>query len=189
MLIDVMLYALEKWIAMPTVSGVPSQLEECRRGAKFLKAVLQQLGAESRLIPGAPGHNPLVYGQFSARSTKSENQQRPLNVLVYGHYDVIAADSKKWDHPPFELTGKDGYLYGRGASDNKGPILACIFAASELQEEQQLDVNVKFLIEGEEENGSVGFFQAVDQNIKLFQEADVILLRYINVLLYFTNVV
>ncbi|KAG0310145.1 hypothetical protein BGZ99_000638, partial [Dissophora globulifera] len=173
---DVMLYALEKWIAMPTVSGVPSQLEECRRGAKFLKAVLQQLGAESRLIPGAPGHNPLVYGQFSARSKAAESRTRPLNVLIYGHYDVIAADSKKWDYPPFKLTGKDGYLYGRGASDNKGPILACIFAASELQEEQQLDVNVKFLIEGEEENGSVGFFQAVEQNIELFQEADVILL-------------
>ncbi|KAI7828629.1 hypothetical protein BC939DRAFT_526712 [Gamsiella multidivaricata] len=173
---DVMLYALEKWIAMPTVSGIPSQLEECRRGAKFLKAVLQQLGAESRLIPGAPGHNPLVYGQFSARSAKEEERSRPLNVLFYGHYDVIAADIKKWDHPPFKLTGKDGYLYGRGASDNKGPILACIFAASELQEEQQLDVNVKFLIEGEEENGSVGFFQAVEQNIELFQEADVILL-------------
>jgi len=76
--------------------------------------------------------------------------------------------------------GKDGYLYGRGASDNKGPILACIFAASELQEQQQLDVNVKFLIEGEEENGSVGFFQAVEQNIKLFEEADVILLRYLS---------
>ncbi|KAF9584930.1 hypothetical protein BGW38_004625 [Lunasporangiospora selenospora] len=173
---DVMLYALEKWIAMSTVSGVPSQLEECRRGAKFLKAVFQQLGAEARLIPGAPGHNPLVFGQFTARSSKVEGHARPLNVLVYGHYDVIAADSKKWDHPPFRLTGKDGYLYGRGASDNKGPILACIFAASELQEEQQLDVNVKFLIEGEEENGSVGFFQAVEQNIKLFQDADVILL-------------
>ncbi|KAG0256504.1 hypothetical protein BG011_004473 [Mortierella polycephala] len=171
-----MLYALEKWIAMPTVSGVPAQLEECRRGAKFLKAVLHQLGAESWLIPGAPGQNPLVYGQFSARSTKSEDSERPLNVLVYGHYDVIAADIKKWDYPPFNLTGKDGYLYGRGTSDNKGPILACIFAASELQEEQQLDVNVKFLIEGEEENGSVGFFQAVEQNIKLFDEADVILL-------------
>ncbi|KAF9916813.1 hypothetical protein BX616_002734 [Lobosporangium transversale] len=173
---DVMLYALEKWIAMPTVSGIPSQLEECRRGAKFLKAVLQQLGAESRLIPGAPGHNPLVYGQFSARSAESGGRARPLNVLVYGHYDVIAADIKKWDYPPFQMTGKDGYLYGRGVSDNKGPILACIFAASELQEEQQLDVNVKFLIEGEEENGSVGFFQAVEQNIELFQEADVILL-------------
>jgi len=172
-----MIYALEKWIAMPTVSGAPSQLEECRRGAKFLKAVFQQLGAESRLIPGAPGQNPLVYGQFAARSSSSEKRSRPLNVLVYGHYDVIAADIKKWDHPPFKLTGKDGYLYGRGASDNKGPILACIFAASELQEEQQLDVNVKFLIEGEEENGSVGFFQAVEQNIHLFQEADVILLR------------
>ncbi|KAG0002902.1 hypothetical protein BGZ79_002102 [Entomortierella chlamydospora] len=175
---DVMLYALEKWIAMPTVSGVPSQLEECRRGAKFLKSVLQQLGAESRLIPGAPGHNPLVYGQFSARSTISDERARPLNVLVYGHYDVIAADIKKWDYPPFKLTGKDGYLYGRGASDNKGPILACIFAASELQEEQLLDVNVKFLIEGEEENGSVGFFQAVEQNIELFQEADVLLNSY-----------
>ncbi|KAI8362312.1 hypothetical protein B0O80DRAFT_409457 [Mortierella sp. GBAus27b] len=173
---NVMLYALEKWIAMPTVSGVPSQLEECRRGAKFLKAVLQQLGAESKLIPGASGHNPLVYGHFSAHSNKSDDRQRPLNVLVYGHYDVIAADIKKWDHPPFKLTGHDGYLYGRGTSDNKGPILACIFAASELQEEHQLDVNVKFLIEGEEENGSVGFFQAVEQNIELFQEADVILL-------------
>ena len=105
--IDVMLYALEKWIAMPTVSGVPSQLEECRRGAKFLKAVLQQLGAESRLIPGAPGQNPLVYGQFSARTSQINENARPLNVLVYGHYDVIAADSKKWDHPPFKLTGKE----------------------------------------------------------------------------------
>lgn len=100
-----MLYALEKWISMPTVSGVPAQLEECRRGAKFLKAVLQQLGAESRLIPGAPGHNSLVYGQFSARADNPEKQGRPLNVLVYGHYDVIAADIKKWDHPPFKLTG------------------------------------------------------------------------------------
>jgi di- and tripeptidase len=107
-----MLYALEKWIAIPSVSGVPSQLEECRRGAKFLKAVLQQLGAESKLIPGAPGHNPLVYGHFSARprSAAENSDQRPLNVLVYGHYDVIAADIKKWEYPPFKLTGRDIFL-------------------------------------------------------------------------------
>ncbi|KAF9972154.1 hypothetical protein BGZ73_004771 [Actinomortierella ambigua] len=195
---DSMHRALSEWIAIPTVSGVPSRHEDCRRGAKFLKDTLLQLGAEAKLIPGAPGHNPIVYGQFSARpknsgdegggqgpSSSSEETQdegeattgkRPMNVLVYGHYDVIAAESKKWVHPPFVMQGENGYLYGRGTTDNKGPMLACIFAASELMEEQALDVNVKFLIEGEEENGSIGFFQAVEQNIELFKEADVILL-------------
>ncbi|KAF9158078.1 hypothetical protein DFQ26_008012 [Actinomortierella ambigua] len=171
---DSMHRALSEWIAIPTVSGVPARLEDCRRGAKFLKDTLLQLGAEAKLIPGAPGHNPIVYGQFSARN--GGESKRPMNVLVYGHYDVIAAESKKWVHPPFTMQGENGYLYGRGTTDNKGPMLACIFAASELMEEQALDVNVKFLIEGEEENGSVGFFQAVEQNIELFKEADVILL-------------
>ncbi|KAG0229936.1 hypothetical protein BGW41_002833 [Actinomortierella wolfii] len=191
MLSDSMHRALSEWISIPTVSGVPSRLEDCRRGAKFLKDTLLQLGAEAKLIPGAPGHNPIVYGHFSARSSNADQDQseatvangaeegepkRQTNVLVYGHYDVIAAESKKWIHHPFILQGENGYLYGRGTSDNKGPMLACIFAASELKEEQALDVDVKFLIEGEEENGSVGFFQAVEQNIELFQEADVILL-------------
>lgn len=60
--------------------------------------------------------------------------------------------------------GKDGYLYGRGATDNKGPMLATIFAVHELLEEGALEVDVFFLIEGEEESGSVGFMEAVEQH-------------------------
>ena len=55
------------------------------------------------------------------------------------------------------MAGENGYLYGRGVTDDKGPMLACIFAASELQDEKSLEVDVSFVIEGEEENGSAGF--------------------------------
>ena len=117
---DTMLYVLEKWIAMRTVSGNHEYMEECRRGARFLKNVLQQLGAMSRMIPGACGRNPLVYGKFVGKKRSSDTQKTPT-VLIYGHYDVIAAESEKklWGSDPFTLTGKNGYLYGRGTSDNK----------------------------------------------------------------------
>lgn len=99
--------------------------------------------------------------------------------MIYGHYDVIAAENEQnlWGTDPFNMTGKNGYLYGRGTSDNKGPILACIFAVNELLKEGLLDVNVIFLIEGEEESGSVGFYEAVNQNKELFQDVDMVLLR------------
>ncbi|CAO3678442.1 unnamed protein product [Rhizopus stolonifer] len=172
---DTMLHVLEKWISIRTVSGSQRYMEECRRGARFLKNVLQQLGAVSRMIPGATGRNPLVYGRFNG---KGNGQKHTPTILVYGHYDVIGADCEKnlWGSDPFQLTGKNGYLYGRGTSDNKGPILACIFAVSELLKEGLLDVNVVFLIEGEEESGSVGLYEAVSQNKELFNDIDLILL-------------
>jgi di- and tripeptidase len=72
-------------------------------------------------IPGASGRNPLVYGRFSGR--KQSNHKIPT-VLIYGHYDVIAAENENnlWGSDPFTLTGKNGYLYGRGTSDNKASI-------------------------------------------------------------------
>ncbi|KAI8992562.1 WD40-repeat-containing domain protein [Pilobolus umbonatus] len=173
---DTMLFVLEKWISMRTVSGNPTYLEECRRGARFLKNILQQLGAVSRMIPGAPGRNPLVYGKFIGK--KSSSDKSVPTILIYGHYDVISAEDEKnlWGSDPFNMTGKNGYLYGRGTSDNKGPMLACIFAVNELLKEGLLDVNVIFLIEGEEESGSVGFYEAVDKNKELFEDVDMILL-------------
>lgn len=118
-----MMYVLDKWIAMRTISGLPNYMEECRRGARFLKNVLQQLGAVSRMIPGATGRNPLVYGRFSAkrRSTAGTPAKKTPTILVYGHYDVIAADesNEQWKTDPFKLVGMNGYLYGRGTSDNK----------------------------------------------------------------------
>ncbi|CAG8475440.1 4994_t:CDS:10 [Funneliformis caledonium] len=159
---DVMRYALSKWISLQTVSGNSKFLEECFRGAKFLKSIFEQLGADSSLIPVATGQNPLVFGKFNGINDKQ--QHRRLNVLVYGHYDVIDADETKWLTNPFEMIGKDGYLYGRGTTDNKGPMLAAIFAVSELQQEKKLRANVSFLVEGEEENGSIGFHDVVEKS-------------------------
>lgn len=125
---DLLLYVLEQWISLPTVSGDPKYFDECRQGARFLKSVFKQLGADSRMIPGAPGRNPLVYGKFTANAhlsqklgpAKSHSAKVPT-VLFYGHYDVISADIEKdnWISNPFKLTGMDGYLYGRGVTDNK----------------------------------------------------------------------
>ena len=75
-------------------------------------------------LPGTTGRNPLVYGRFSARRTSNAGltgESKTPTVLVYGHYDVIAAQNEKqqWNTDPFTLTGKNGYLYGRGTSDNK----------------------------------------------------------------------
>ncbi|KAI8086176.1 uncharacterized protein BX664DRAFT_335096 [Halteromyces radiatus] len=176
---DTLLYTLDRWVSMRTVSGNVKYMEECRRGARFLKNVLQQLGAVSRMIPGASGRNPLVYGRFAGKRPSGESKDKKIpTVLIYGHYDVIAAENENddWQSDPFKLTGKNGYLYGRGTSDNKGPVLACIFAVNELLKEGLLDVNVILLIEGEEESGSVGFYDAVNQNKELFKDVDMILL-------------
>ncbi|CAH1767027.1 13812_t:CDS:10, partial [Entrophospora sp. SA101] len=168
---DLMIYALSKWISLQTVSGNSKYLEECLRGAKYLKSIMEQLGATSSLIPGESGQNPLVFGRFLGNKNKSNK----LNILVYGHYDVIAADETEWSSSPFKMLGKDGYLYGRGVTDNKGPMISAIFAASELLQEKRLEANISFLVEGEEENGSKGFYIAVEQFKDLIGEADIIL--------------
>ncbi|CAG8444891.1 387_t:CDS:10 [Diversispora eburnea] len=167
---DVMLYALSKWISLQTVSGKLKCFEECLRGAKYLKGIFEQLGK-----------NPLVFGKFVGIDDELSSYKLPCgyykkktNILVYGHYDVIDADETKWNTDPFEMFGKDGYIYGRGVSDNKGPMLATIFAASELQQEKKLKANVYFLIEGEEESGSVGFYEALEKSKDLIGEIDVI---------------
>ncbi len=86
-----------------------------------------------------------------------------------------------WDSPPFILTGRDGWLYGRGASDNKGPLLAMIFSTlryinqSTVANTGSAPLAVIFVLEGEGENGSVGFREAVLQNLDLFVGTKLIL--------------
>ncbi|KAK4514768.1 60S ribosomal protein L17B [Mucor velutinosus] len=187
---DLLLRILEKWISIRTISGQPQYLEECRRGAKYLKNIMQQLGATSQLIPSIAGKNPLVYAKFSANQcnhrpqtsiqdqSTTHLQRTPHTVLFYGHYDVMPVENQKneWLKDPFKLTGLNGYLYGRGTSDNKGPIVSSLLAVHELFKENTLDVNVIFLIEGEEECGSSGFLEALTNHHSLLQDIDLILL-------------
>lgn len=88
----------------------------------------------------------------------------------------VENQKNEWLKDPFKLTGLNGYLYGRGTSDNKGPIVSSLLAVYELVKEGALDVNVIFLIEGEEECGSHGFLEALTNHHSLFLDIDLILL-------------
>ncbi|WFD44901.1 hypothetical protein MPSI1_003575 [Malassezia psittaci] len=126
-------------------------LEDSRQAAHFLKSTLMELGASDvQLVSGEMHSNPTVLGTF--RSTQPARRR----CLFYGHYDCIPA-SGEWDSYPWTLRGHNGYLYARGVSDNKGPVLAVACAASELVQTKQLDVDIVMLVEGEQETGSKNF--------------------------------
>ncbi|KAJ7688222.1 hypothetical protein B0H14DRAFT_3053338 [Mycena olivaceomarginata] len=170
---DTLTYALSKFISIPSVSSSPSHREDCRQAAIWLKKCLSQLGAKSCLLPIGEGINPLVLGTFSGART--DNKRSKPRVLFYGHYDVISAPSEGWESEPFTMTGRNGYLYGRGVTDNKGPILAVACAVANLLATRSLGVDVIFLIEGEEECGSTGFGEAIRQHKDLIGDIDAIL--------------
>jgi di- and tripeptidase len=92
--------------------------------------------------------------------------------------DVVPADDKqgKWIVDPFQMRGINGYLYGRGVSDNKGPIMAALYGVVDLVHKKELDSDITFLIEGEEESGSRGFKEAVRRHKDLIGEIDYIIL-------------
>ncbi|KAI8105103.1 hypothetical protein M9435_000274 [Picochlorum sp. BPE23] len=167
--------SLRSFIKIQTVSADPGRKQDCFQGAKFLLRLLESIGAEVKLAPTMEGKNPLVMGRIG-------NDPALKTITFYGHYDVQPAMEPDWSHYPFELHAKDGYYIGRGVSDNKGPILAFIFAVREMLEELRysedgsgkMPVNVAFLFEGEEENGSIGFKEAVQDNIRWFEGTEAI---------------
>ncbi|KAF5382706.1 hypothetical protein D9615_002814 [Tricholomella constricta] len=170
-IIDTMTYALSKFISIPSVSSSPAHTEDCRQAAIWLKKCLGQLGARASLLPTGESKNPLVLGTFEG---KKGDRPKP-RVLFYGHYDVIPAPAEGWDSDPFTLTGRNGYLYGRGVTDDKGPIIAIACAAAELLSRRALGLDLVFLIEGEEECGSPGFGEAVRKYKNEIGDIDAIL--------------
>lgn len=170
---DTMLYALSRFISIPSVGNSPEHREDCRQGAIWLRKCLNQLGASrSALVSTGELTNPLVLATFQGASHGVSKKR----VLFYGHYDVIAAPTRDWETDPFNLTGRNGYLYGRGATDDKGPIMAVACAAAELLRRRSLNVDLVMLIEGEEESGSGGFREAVQKNKDLIGKIDAILI-------------
>ncbi|KAG0655005.1 hypothetical protein C6P46_001294 [Rhodotorula mucilaginosa] len=169
-------HTLAKLVSYRTIADSEHR-EECRQGALYLKRVLREMGAETNLLPGAPGKNPVVLATFRANAPpKPATTPRRKRVLYYGHYDVVSATaSERWDHDPWKMSGQNGWLYGRGVTDNKGPILAIAAAASGLRRRQELEVDLVMAIEGEEETGSAGFQEAIKRNRDLIGDIDVIL--------------
>jgi acetylornithine deacetylase/succinyl-diaminopimelate desuccinylase-like protein len=141
---DLDLADLLRLLRQPSISAQNIGVREC---AALLSGLLADGGFTVQTIETA-GH-PMIFAEWSQAAGKP-------TVLVYGHYDVQPPDPlDAWLSPPFEPTIRDGKLFARGAGDNKGQIFAQIAAARAwLETTGRLPVNVKFLIEGEEETGS-----------------------------------
>ncbi|EAW11326.1 glutamine amidotransferase subunit DUG2 [Aspergillus clavatus NRRL 1] len=171
---DEMVNCLARFVAFKTVSASPKFSGECNQGAAFLRRHCIYLGARTKLLPTGQETNPIVYARFSANSPNKVDK----TILFYGHYDVVGADANrtKWTTDPYQLSSIDGFLYGRGVSDNKGPILAALYAAADLARQKALPCDVVFLIEGEEESGSQGFHETVRQHKPEIGPVDWILL-------------
>ena len=137
--------ALEELVAIPSVSGDPARRDDVGRAAAWLAKRLE--GLNGRVVPTA-GH-PLVLAEWLGA-------EGAPTVLVYAHYDVQpVGEASAWRTPPFEPVIRDDRMYGRGTSDDKGPMLAALGAVERLLEERgSLPVNVRVLLEGEEEIGS-----------------------------------
>ncbi len=146
---------LKALLRIPSVSTDPAHKADVRHAAEVLKAELERIGLEHvRLIetgsPDKPGH-PLVYADHLHAPGKP-------TALLYGHYDVQPPDPlNEWLSPPFEPTERDGNLYARGAVDDKGQMYMHVKALeSLLAADQTLPLNVRVLLEGEEEVGGEG---------------------------------
>lgn len=165
---------LRRFVSYRTVSSDPHHQVDCRRGASYLRSVFKNFGATTEMLR-TEDDNPIIVARFRGNPATAAKRKK---ILFYGHYDVVAANntSGKWIVDPFAMEGIDGYLYGRGTSDNKGPIMAAIFACAELTSEQVLSSDIIFLIEGEEECGSRGFEKAVKAAKQRIGDVDWILL-------------
>jgi acetylornithine deacetylase/succinyl-diaminopimelate desuccinylase-like protein len=135
-------------LRIPSISTDSTKKEEIKKAASFLVSQLESMNLETVKTFETPG-NPIVYAEHCP------HDDRPT-VLIYGHYDVQPSDPDElWDTPPFEPTVKDGLIYARGASDDKGQAFTHVKAIESFVETgQEIPVNVKIVLEGEEEIGS-----------------------------------
>jgi acetylornithine deacetylase/succinyl-diaminopimelate desuccinylase-like protein len=135
-------------LRIPSISHDPAYKEDLDRAAHWIAEKLGSMGINHVEIFPTSGHS-VVYGDWLNGSASAPT------VLIYGHYDVQSPEPwEDWKSPPFEPTIRNDNLYARGASDMKGQTLAAVNAVEALLQSENLPINVKFLIEGEEEIGS-----------------------------------
>jgi acetylornithine deacetylase/succinyl-diaminopimelate desuccinylase-like protein len=150
---------LYELLRIPSISTYPENAGDVRRAAEWIAAEMRRVGIQNVEVVATGGH-PVVYGEWLGAGLNAPT------VLMYGHYDVQPAEMENgWHSNPFEPIEKDGRIYARGSSDDKGQMFTHIKAAeSLLAAEGKLPVNVKYLIEGEEEISSVHLAKFVSDN-------------------------
>jgi acetylornithine deacetylase/succinyl-diaminopimelate desuccinylase-like protein len=156
-------------LRIPSISTLSEHKVYIRRAAEWFKAHFEAIGMTRAEVFETAG-NPIVYGEWLGAG-------HAPTVLVYGHYDVQPVDDgeKQWKSDPFEPVIRDGNLYARGATDDKGQTLTQVKAVQSLIVTGQMPVNIKFILEGEEENGSLNVYPFIDQHVDLLA-ADVVVI-------------
>ncbi len=162
---------LEELLALlrvPSISAKPENKQDMITCAEMVKESLLEAGVQKAEVYPTAGH-PIIYGEIMVNASKP-------TVLVYGHYDVQPVEPLElWHTPPFEPTIRDGKIYGRGTADDKGQFYMHVKALETMVNTDSVPLNIKFLIEGEEEVGSSNLGTFMQENKELLK-ADVVLI-------------
>jgi acetylornithine deacetylase/succinyl-diaminopimelate desuccinylase-like protein len=163
------LAALQDFIRHPSVSADSAHAQGMKGAREYLADLLTRIGLEVEVV-ATPLH-PVVLA-------RRRGPEAWPHVIIYGHYDVQPPDPLElWTSPAFEPTVRDGRLYGRGAADNKGPLMVHIAAVDRLLRAQpDLPLRLTFVVEGEEEMGSPSFGGFLDRYAAELSEADMVFL-------------
>jgi acetylornithine deacetylase/succinyl-diaminopimelate desuccinylase-like protein len=161
---------LIRFLRIPSISADPAFAPDVRRAAEFVRDWLDRAGLEhARIIDSPdPGAHPLIYADWIAQDSPHASARPTL--LLYGHYDVQPPGPvEEWTSPPFEPSFRDGNIYARGAADDKGQLFILLESVAQSLRENagNLPVNIKFLIEGEEESGGHHIERFVAENASL----------------------
>ena len=160
---------LKEFIRFPSISADPKAKEGMAGAQQFVTALLSSLGFAVEVVP--TNLHPIILG-------RRDGDPSWPHVIIYGHYDVQPADPLNlWTSKPFEPTEREGRLYGRGAADNKGPLMVHISAVAKLLEANpSVPLKITFLIEGEEEVGSPSFGPFIEKYKDELKTADLVFL-------------
>jgi acetylornithine deacetylase/succinyl-diaminopimelate desuccinylase-like protein len=139
---------LFSWLRIPSVSADPAHAGEVRRAAEWVCDLVRRAGGNCDVVD--LDGQPLVVGEVAASNGSADAP----TILVYGHFDVQPAGALElWDSDPFDPEIRDGWIYGRGAADDKGNAYLVLKAVEQLASEGALPVNVRIVCDGEEETG------------------------------------
>ena len=160
---------MKQYLAIPSISALPEHKGDVRKCAEWTADEMRRIGLHHVRLEETPGH-PVVYGEWLGAPGAP-------TILFYGHYDVQPVDPVHlWTSPPFEATIRDGEIYARGSADDKGQVFMHFKAVeAHLKQNGSLPVNMKFLIEGEEEVGSANLDNFITAHKDLLK-ADVVVI-------------
>jgi len=139
---------LKALLAIPSISALPQHAGDVRRCAEWCADEMRRIGLQNVRLIDTPG-NPVTYGDWLGA-------EGAPTILFYGHYDVQPVDPLElWESPPFDATIRDGEIYARGSADDKGQVFMHFKAVeAHLKQNGRLPLNIRFILEGEEEVGS-----------------------------------